>query len=68
MCTGAEYDAATQRIVDAIAKRIAPEETSRLLRDAVAVGMKSIEINEHERPLAELEKAAVSVDLPGLRR
>ena len=67
MRTAADCDAAVQRIVDGIAKGLIPEATAKLLLDAVSTRMKSLELTEHEQRLAELEKAAGSVELPGRR-
>lgn len=67
MRTAADCDAAVQKIVDGIAKGLIPETTAKLLLDAVSARMKSIELNAHEQRLAELEKAAASVELPGRR-
>ena len=41
--------------------------TAKVLNDLVCTKMKSIELNEHEARLIELEKAASPVDLPGSR-
>ena len=67
MRTAADCDAAVQKIVDGIANGVIPEATAKLLLDAVSTRMKSLELTEHEQRLADLEKAAGSVELPGRR-
>ena len=65
MRTAADCDLAMQKVVEGITSGSITEDAARLLLDAITARMKSIELNDHGRRLAEIEKAAASVELPG---
>ena len=60
--------AAIDKLATAVTGGTADLAAAKVLLDIVHARMKAIELNEHERRLAELEKAAASVELPGARR
>lgn len=68
MRTAADCDLAMQKIVEAIVNGALTESAAKLMLDAVTTRMKSIELTDHERRLAEIERAAASVELPGSSR
>ena len=69
LCTAADCNLAVERITDAISKGGIEHQTARLLIDAIQTRLRAIEVTELEARLAELEKAAATVDRrPNLMR
>jgi hypothetical protein len=66
--TPADCSLAIERIADGIAKGTVDIEVAKVLIDAIQVRVKTIETQELEQRLAELEKAAASVELGGKHR
>ena len=63
--TAADCSLAIQRIAEGIAKGSVDLAVAKLLIDAIQVRIKTIETQDLEQRLAELEKSAASVDLRG---
>ena len=65
--TAADCNLAVDRIIAGIVEGTLPGDEARLLLDAVQARLRSIEATDLEERLAELEKAAQSVDFRGAR-
>jgi len=59
--------AAIDRVTDAMVRGAITVEAAKALIDVIHVRVKAIEVRDLEQRLAELEKAAASVDLGGRR-
>ena len=68
MRTAADCDLAMQKVVEGIVNGSLTESAAKLMLDALTARMKSIELNDHDRRLAQIERAAASVELPGSSR
>ena len=66
--TAADCSLAIQRIAEGIAKGSVDLAVAKLLIDAIQVRIKTIETQDLEQRLAELEKSAASVELGGNHR
>ena len=63
--TAADCGAAITRVLEGACAGTLADAKTKLLLDAVATRMRSIELRDLERRLAELERGAASVELPG---
>lgn len=66
--TAADCSVAIERIADGIAKGTVDLDVAKALIDAIQVRIKTIETQDLEGRLAELEKTAATVDLSGSHR
>jgi len=67
MRTATDCNLAIERIGVAVAKGECDLATAKVMLDVVLARLKAIEVNDLETRLAELEKTASTVDLPGSR-
>ena len=63
--TAANCTAAIDRLVEAMCQGTIDRDSAKVLIDVISLRLKAIEANDLEARLAELEKAAATVDLPG---
>lgn len=67
LLTATDCTAAVQKLTDAICRGTVDVVHGKVLLDAIATQAKLIEVGDLEQRLAELEKQAQSVDMPGHR-
>ena len=66
--TAAECSAALQLVAEAMCEGRVDAPTGKVLVDVISTQAKLLEVTDLEARLAELEKSAATVDLPGSRR
>ena len=67
LINAASCTTAIDRLVEAVCNGTVDRDVAKALADLVQARMKGIELNDLEARLAELEKAAESVEMPGRR-
>ena len=65
--TAANCATALDRLTNAITQGTIDRDTAKMLLEVIQARLKAIEATDHEARLAELEKMAATVELPGAR-